>query len=153
MEDQFDVNEDDIYDQFPRGDEHGFGPTRGFNRWVQINDPELFTETAREDPVIKEFLAAPFSVNYAQFKSSYRETEYFLHKPHRAMVSEEHEDHVEGIEGSVANFPESREQQHIATLVVNHELTLAKYITRSLTVEDGHLAGQMIHKEEEQTPL
>jgi hypothetical protein len=153
MEDQYDVNEDDIYDQFPRGDEHGFGPAQGFNRWVQINDPALFTETAREDPVIKEFLAAPFSVNYAQFKSSYRETEYFLHKPHRAMVSDEHPDHVEGIEGGVANFPDSRGQQRIATLVVNHELTLAKYITRSLTIEDGHLAGQMIHKEEEQTSL
>jgi hypothetical protein len=155
MEDRFDVNEEEIYDQFPRGDEHGFGPLEGFNRWVQINDPGLFTETAREDPVIKAFLAAPFTVNYAQFKSSYREMEYFLHKPHRAMASPDAdpEDRVDGIEGGIANFPQARGQQHIATLVVNHELTLAKYITRSLTIEDGHMAGQMIHKEEEQTPL
>ncbi len=152
MEDRFEVNEEELYDQFPRGDEHGFGPAQGFNRWVQINSPELFTQEARDDPVIKEFLAAPFTVNYAQFKSSYREMEYFLHKPHRAMASADAEpqDRVQGIQGGIPNFPRAREQQRIATFVVNHELTLAKYITRSLTIEDGKQAGQMIHKQEEE---
>jgi hypothetical protein len=142
-----DFNEEDLYDRFPRGDENEVGPAQGFNRWVRINDPALFTGEAREDPVIRQFLEAPFSVNFAQFKSSHRETEYLIHKPHKAMSGQ-----VEGIEGTVDGFPQSPEQQRIATLVVNHELTLAKYITRSLTIEDGHLAGQMIHKEPEPTP-
>jgi hypothetical protein len=94
-------------------------------------------------------------VNYAQFKSSHRETEYFIHKPHRAMAADGHPDHVEGIEGGVRDFPEDRGKQRIATLIVNHELTLARLITRSLTIEDGKVAGQMIHKQEEEaeTPL
>ncbi|MDQ2940608.1 MAG: hypothetical protein M3R05_00305 [Chloroflexota bacterium] len=140
-------DEDKLYDQFPRGDEYRVGPDQGFNSWVKINDPNLFTEAARERPEIKEFLAAPFSVNYAQFKSSFRETEYFIHKPHRAMGGK-----VEGIKGTVEGFPDEPDKQRIATLVVNHELTLARHITRSLTIEDGHLAGQMIHKEPEPTP-
>ena len=154
MEDlQTEFNPEDLYDQFPRGDEEGFGPDQGFNTWIWINNPDLFTEDARQNPVIREFLAAPFSVNYAQFKSSHRETEYFIHKPHRAMVSEDADDHVEGIQGSVRDFPESRSEQHVATLIVNHELTLARLITRSLTIEDGKVAGQMIHKQEDETPL
>lgn len=144
MEDRFDVNEEEIYDEFPRGDEHGFGPEQGFNRWVQINNPDLFTDGAREDPVIQQFLAAPFSVNFAQFKSSYRETEYFIHKPSRALGGG-----VEGIEGRVDGFPDSPEEQRLATLVLNHEIGLAFRITRSLVIEDGAVAGQLIHKEGE----
>jgi hypothetical protein len=151
MEDNLgEFNPEDLYDQFPRGDLDEVGPEQGYDSWVWINNPDLFTETAREDPVIKEFLAAPFTVNYAQFKSSHRETEYFIHKPHRAMAAEGHPDHVDGIEGGVRGFPEAREEQHVATLIVNHELTLARHITRSLTIEDGKVAGQMIHKEEEE---
>ncbi|MDP9243742.1 MAG: hypothetical protein M3O77_01505, partial [Chloroflexota bacterium] len=116
----------------------------GYNEWVQVNDPGLFTEAARLNPVIQQFLAAPFSVNFAQFKSSYRESEYFIHKPSKAMAGE-----VEGIEGRVAGFPESPDKQRIATLVLNHEIGLAFRITRSLVVEDGAVAGQLIHKEGE----
>ncbi len=145
MEDNLvDFNPDDLYDQFPRGDENGVGPAEGYNSWVQINDPELFTEDARNHPVVKEFLAAPFSVNYAQFKSSHRETEYFIHKPGKALGGG-----VEGIEGRVAGFPDSPEEQRLATLVVNHDIGLAWRITRSLVIEDGALAGQLIHKEGE----
>lgn len=147
MEDNLgDFNPEDLYDQFPRGYEHGFGPSEGYDSWLRINDPELFTDEAREHPVIKEFLAAPFSVNYAQFKSSYRETEYFIHKPGKAMSG-----NVEGIEGTVAGFPDSPEEQRIATLVVNHEFGLAWLITRSLVIEDGAVAGQLIHKEGERS--
>jgi hypothetical protein len=132
-------NEEDLYDQFPRGAEYGVGPDEGFNTWVRINDEGLFTEDALRNPAIRAFVDAPFSVNYAQFKSSYRETEYFLHKPHKAMSGQ-----VEGIEGSVAAFPP---EPRISTLVMNHERSLAWRITRSLTVEDGSAAGQLIHKE------
>lgn len=135
------VNEELIYDSFPHGAKYGFGPQEGFNRWVKLNDPELFTEEARQDPTIRAFLDAPISVNYAQFKSSFRESEYFLHKPHKAMSGQ-----VEGIEGRVDGFPKD---PRIATLVLNHELTLARHITRSLVIEDGQAAGQMIHKEDD----
>jgi hypothetical protein len=132
-------NPEELYDQFPNGADNGFGPDEGFNSWVQINDPNLFTEAARNDPVIKAFLDAPFTVNYAQFKSSYRESEYFIHKPHKAMTGQ-----VDGIHGSVQNMPA---EPKISTLVLNHERTLAFRITRSLVVEDGAQAGQLIHKE------
>jgi hypothetical protein len=142
-----DFNEDRLYDQFPRGDEFRTGPEEGYNTWVKINDRSLFTEDAQRNAVINEFLEAPFSVNFAQFKSSHRETEYLIHKPHRAMGGQ-----VEGIKGRVDKFPEDPAKQRIATLVVNHELTLAKYITRSLTIEDGTVAGQMMHKQPEPPP-
>ena len=132
-------NEEDLYDEFPRGAENGFGPDEGFNTWVQINDEALFTEKALSNPAVRAFVDAPFSVNYAQFKSSYRETEYFIHKPHKAMSGQ-----VEGIEGTVVDFPSD---PRISTLVMNHERGLAWRITRSLTVEDGSAAGQLIHKE------
>lgn len=149
MDNPEEFDEDQKYDEFPRGDADLAGIKEGFNTWVKINDRSLFTEDAQRNATINEFLEAPFSVNFAQFKSSHRETEYLIHKPHRAMASEGHPDHVEGIKGGVVNFPEDHANQRIATLVVNHELTLAKYITRSLTIEDGKVAGQMIHKEPE----
>jgi hypothetical protein len=132
-------NEEDLYDQFPVGAENDFGPAQGFNTWVRVNDETLFTEEALSNPAVRAFVDAPFSVNFAQFKSSYRETEYFLHKPHKAMSGQ-----VEGIEGSVAGIPE---EPRISTLVVNHERSLAWKVTRSMVVEDGAVAGQIIHKE------
>lgn len=128
-----------IYDQFPRGADAGFGPAEGYNRFVRLNDASLFTEKARADPVIAEFLDAPFSVTYVQFKSSYRESEYFIHKPHLAMAGE-----VDGIEGSVDGFPA---EAHIGTYIINHDRTLAWRVTRSVIIEDGAQAGQIIHKE------
>jgi len=137
--DQPAFNEDDLYDQFPRGADEGYGPADGFNSWVRINDPSLFTEDARSNPVVQAFLDAPFSVNYAQFKSSHRESEYFVHKPARAMTGD-----VEGIEGKVDGMPP---EPKISTLVLNHERSLAIHITRSLVIEDGAQAGQVIYKE------
>lgn len=129
----------ELYDQFPAGAEEGFGPEEGFNRWRRINDEGLFTDEARSDPVIRAFLDAPFTVNYAQFKSSVREAEYFIHLPVEAMTGQ-----VEGIEGRVENMPDD---PRIGTLVINHHNSLARMITRSMVIEDGQEAGQIIHKQ------
>lgn len=137
--DDTDFDPRDLYDQFPRGTEEGVGPEQGFNRWVRINDERLFTEEARSDPVIEQFLRAPFSVSYAQFKSSVREAEYFIHLPVDAMTGK-----VEGIEGRVENMPDD---PRIGTLVINHHNSLARMITRSMVIEDGQDAGQIIHKQ------
>jgi hypothetical protein len=142
--DESEFNEDDLYDQFPSGASDGNGPEEGFNTWVRINDPSLFTPQALEDPVIREFVDAPIAVTYAQFKSSHRETEYFIHKPHRAMSGD-----VRGIGGSVAGISGGDPRTGIATLVINHERTLAKYITRSIVITDDGTAGQIIHKQPE----
>jgi hypothetical protein len=136
------INPNDIYDQFPAGAPNGFGPEQGFNRFVRLNDPELFTDAAREDPVINEFLNAPFSVTYVQLKSSTRESEYFIHKPHLAMAGQ-----VEGIEGSVDGFPSQSHKARLGTYVINHDRTLAFRITRAMIIEDGAQAGQIIYKE------
>ncbi len=133
-------NPNDLYDRFPDGASAGFGPEQGYNRFVRLNDRALFTDAARKDPVISEFLDAPFSVTYVQFKSSHREAEYYVHKPHLALAGA-----VEGIEGSVAGFPD--DQSHIGTFVINHDRTLAKSIMRALIIEDGAQAGQIIYKE------
>jgi hypothetical protein len=135
-------NENDMYDRFPRGDETGFGPAEGFNTWVRINDAQLFTEAALGDPAVRAFVDAPFEVNYAQFKSSQRETEYFIHKPVEAMTGQ-----VEGIGGTVGSISGEGHDPTIATLVVNHERSLAFRITRSLVISGDGTAGQMIHKE------
>ena len=138
-----DFSPDDLYDQFPDGASNGYGPDDGYNTIIRLNDPELFTDEARRNPVISEFLSAPFSVSYVQLKSSTREAEWYIHKPHLAMAGE-----VEGIVGTVDGFPET--QRHIGTYVINHDATLARSIMRALVIEDGAQAGQMIHKEPEQ---
>jgi hypothetical protein len=48
-----DFDPDELYDAFPSSDEQGFGRDQGFNTWIQLNDPELFTEEARHHPVIR----------------------------------------------------------------------------------------------------
>jgi hypothetical protein len=143
-QDDNEFNPEEVYDEhFPPGADGGFGPEQGFNRWVRINDRRLFTEEAQGDPVVNAFLEAPFSLNYAQFKSSTRESEYFIHWPERAMTGQ-----VDGIEGRIEEMPDER---RIATLIVNHELSLAKMITRAMTIEDGKQAAQLIHKEDDGT--
>jgi len=148
MDDRDPLYEEKLYDQFPAGADEGFGPDQGFNTWVRVNDPSLFTDEAKELPAIRAFLGldrddAPFlSVNFAQFKSSYRETEWFLHKPHRAMAG----DAKTGIQGAVDGFPAN---PRIATLVINHDRTLARHVTKSIVIEDGKQAGQMIYKEDD----
>ena len=135
-------SEDDLYDMFPTGESLGFGPDQGFSTIERLNDPDLFTDAAKEHPAIREFLLAPFSVSFVQFKSSTREAEYFIHKPHRVMGG-----HVEGVVGSVDRFPS--EEPRIGTFVINHDATLAKSIMRALVIEDGAQSGAMIHKQTE----
>jgi hypothetical protein len=136
-----DFDEDALYDQFPPGAADGFGPDQGFNSWMRINDPKLFTAEALEDPVIRAFVEAPISVTYAQFKSSHRETEYWIHKPHRAMTGG-----VYGIEKTVDGVSDDQ-QAPIGTYVINHNQTLAVHITRAIVIADGTQTGQIIHKE------
>src|SRR5688572_19353799 len=81
-DDAGEFNEEEAYDQFPPG------PGGGYARGKKLNDPELFTKEAKEDPTIQEFLAAPFEVTYVQFKSSTRESEWALHKPHLAYTGQ-----------------------------------------------------------------
>ena len=150
-----DKYEERLYDQFPSGADSPmpggpFGPEQGFNEWVQVNDERWFTDEAKAKPAVRAFLDAPFSVNFAQFKSSHREAEWFLHKPHRAMT----EGGVDGIIGGVARFPVSDPhkpdpKRRIATLVINHDLTLARHVTKAIVIEDGKQAGQMIYKEDD----
>ncbi len=134
-------NEDELYEQFPHGDRDGFGTSQGFNRWVRINDERLFTPEALEIPAIRAFVDAPFAVSYAQFKSSHRETEFFLHKPHLAMSGQ-----VSGIEGTVEGVSE-RGDTAIATLVLNHHRSLAYHILRTIAVSTDDMAGQITVKE------
>ncbi len=141
-DDKSDFNEEDLYDRFPRGADDGFGPDEGFNTWVQINDESLFTEKALAIPAIRAFVDAPVAVTYAQFKSSHRETEYFIHKPHKAMSGL-----VDGIEGAVYGISGDEPRTGITTLVINHERTLAWLITRTIVISGDGTAGQIIHKQ------
>lgn len=131
-----------FYDQFPRGADEGFGPDQGYNTFVQINDPELFTPEARERPEIRALLEAPFSLTFVMLKSSHREAEYYLHLPHEAMAGR-----VPGIVGRVSGFPEAGPR--IGTYVINHDATLAKSIMYAMVIENGAQAGQMIYKHPE----
>jgi hypothetical protein len=136
-------NEDDLYDRFPDSAAAGYGPAQGFNDWRHINDASLFTADALQDPVIQAFVNAPITVTYAQFKSSFRESEYFIHKPHRAMSGG-----VSGIDGGVEFVKgDDDDRTPIGTYVINHEQTLAWHITRSIVISTDTQAGQIIHKE------
>ena len=135
-------NEDDLYDQFPAGESDGSGHEQGFNSWTRINDESLFTAEALEIPAVRAFVDAPFTVTFAQFKSSHRESEYFIHKPHLAMTGQ-----VGGIDGTVEHISGEDPRTGIATLVINHERTLAVHITRSIVITDSGTAGQIIHKQ------
>lgn len=135
--------ENELYDQFPRGERTGYGPRQGYNVYRQINNPDLFTEEARRDPVIQAFLDAPFSVTFAQFKSSTRESEWALHKPHLTMAGR-----VEGIEGPVERFPTDH-PPHIASFFINHHRTMARWKQSIVIMEDGNEAGQMVYKQED----
>ncbi|MGH2444920.1 MAG: hypothetical protein ACRDGD_02600 [Candidatus Limnocylindria bacterium] len=140
-------DEEARYDEFPPGASGPYGPSEGFNSWVQLNDEQWFNDAALANPVIQAFLSAPFTVNYAQFKSSTREAEYYVHKPHKAMRGLPGMDEDDpGIVGGVVNLPHD---PHIVTLILNHENTMAKKIMRSITVQEGHVTGQVVHKEED----
>lgn len=144
--------EEEHYDRFPSGADHGYGPEQGYNRYVRLNDASLFREQLLDpedpdfDPVLAEFVATGerFSISWAQFKSSSRESEWSLHKPHLAMAGDERT----GVVGPVDRYP-GPEHAHIATLVINHDRTMARWKQSVVVMEDGAQAGQMIYKETE----
>lgn len=136
-------DEDAIYNAFPRGARSGHGPSEGFNVYRRLNDRSLFTKEALADPVIRAFVDAPYSVSFAQFKSSTRESEWALHKPHLTMAGK-----VRGIGGPVERFPKDH-PPHIATFFMNHHRTMARWKQSVLVVEDGADAGQLVYKEED----
>lgn len=140
---------DDHYDEYPEYEDlpddqksDDDGPIDSFNAYRRLNDPNLFTDEARADPVVAAFLEAPFSVTFAKFKSSTRQSEWAIHKPHLAMAGQ-----VEGIEGRVDGFPENPEDARIGTFIVNHENTLGVRKLFVIVLEDGLQCGQMIYKQ------
>jgi hypothetical protein len=137
-------DEEALYDAFPAGAENGYGPDEGYNTFTRLNNPELFTDEAKEDPVIQAFLDAPFSFTFAVFKSSTRESEWTLHKPHRVFRGE-----VPGIGGRVDGFPDDDAHAQIGTFVINHDRTMARWKWFALVAEDGARAGMMVYKEED----
>jgi hypothetical protein len=136
-----DFDPDRLYDQFPRGDETGHGHEAGFNRYVRLNDRSLFTDEALQDPAITAFVDADFEVQFAQFKSSTRESEWALHKPHLTLRGE-----VEGIAipDGTTDHPE-----HIGTFFINHHRTMARWKQSVIVMKDSTDAGQIVYKQEE----
>jgi len=149
--DRGDDYENDLYQLFPEGSDDGHGSDDGFNTYVTLNDPSLFTEEALRNPAINAFANSgnEISISFAQFKSSTRESEWSLHKPHLTMNAERGREHGLppglDIKGSVAKYP-GPEHAHIATFIVNHELSMARWKQSVILVEDGKQAGQMIYK-------
>jgi hypothetical protein len=141
MNGDFDPRE--LYDQFPSGADNEDEPPPPPSGWVWVNNPDLFTDEAKEDPLIGAFLSAPFAVSMGLFKSSTREAELAVHMPHIAMAGDEDG----GIRGRVERFPENPDDVQISTLILNHERTLAVRKLFAIVVEDGARAGQMIYKQ------
>jgi hypothetical protein len=121
-----DINPDEIYNQFPSGADYEFGPDQGYDVLVKLNDPALFNSDVVNTARIQAFLNGP-DVYFVQYKSSSRESEWFIHKPNQVQAI---------LEG-----------KPLGTFVINHDATLAKSIMRVVIVDDGSQAGAMIHKE------
>ena len=135
----FDENE--AYDRFPAGADLGYGPGEGFAVKRRLNEASLFTEEALADPVIREFVNLPFDVSFLQTKSSTREAEWLIHKPHLVLAGE-----VEGIDVSDGRFDHPG---HIATLMVNHERTMARWKQSVIITQDGTDTASIVYKQEE----
>lgn len=136
----FDENE--AYDRFPTGEELGYGPDKGYNVKKRVNDASLFTEEALADPVIREFVDLPYDVCYLQTKSSTREAEWLIHKPHLVLAGE-----VEGIDVSDGRF---HHPGHIVSLFLNHERTMARWKQSVVLSEDGTGTGALYYKQNEE---
>ena len=143
--DEFDP--EDEYDHFPPGSELDSGQDAGFGEIIQLNRRDWFTDEAQANPVIDAFLRAfeddGVSFSYLQLKSSSRESEWLIHKPH-LILGGGHD--RSGIVGSVQGY---RDGTPIGTFVVNHQRTLAWRPTHTMMVADGETTGMMIHKGEE----
>ncbi|HEX7195555.1 MAG TPA: hypothetical protein VF364_01840 [Candidatus Limnocylindria bacterium] len=148
-----DFDENKLYQQFPEGRDSGHGTEQGFNTYFRLNDAELFRPEALERyPALREFVESgrTISISWAQAKSSTRESEWMLHKPHLTMDAENQR--REGglpagldIAGSVDRYPGPK-HAHISTFIINHDLTMARWKQSVILIEDGAQAGQMIYK-------
>jgi hypothetical protein len=148
-----DFDENELYQQFPEGREQGYGTAQGFNTYFRLNDVELFKPEALErHPALREFVASgeTISISWAQSKSSTRESEWMLHKPHLTMdaASQKRSGGLPAdldIGGSVHRYPGADKAQ-ISTFIINHEMTMARWKQSVILIEDGNKAGQMIYK-------
>ena len=136
-------DENAAYDRFPAGADLGYGPEQGYSVKRRVNDARLFTEEALADPVIREFVNLPYDVCYLQTKSSTREAEWFLHKPHLVLAGE-----VDGIDVSDGRF---QHPGHIVSFFLNHERTMARWKQSVILSEDGTGTGAMNYKQNEET--
>lgn len=137
----FDENE--AYDRFPAGADLGYGPEQGFNVKRRLNDASLFTEEALADPVIREFVNLPFDVSFLQTKSSSREAEWLIHKPHLVLAGK-----AGGIDVSDGRFDHPG---HITTLMINHERTMARWKQSVIMTQDGSDTASIVYKQDEET--
>jgi hypothetical protein len=135
----FDENE--AYDRFPAGADLGYGPDKGFNVKRRLNDESLFTEEALADPVIREFVNLPFDVSFLQTKSSTREAEWLIHKPHLVLAGE-----AGGIDVRDGRFDHPG---HITTLMVNHERTMARWKQSVIMTQDGTDTASIVYKQDD----
>lgn len=136
-------DENNAYDRFPAGAELGYGPDQGFNVKRRLNDARLFTEEALADPVIREFVDLPFDVSFLQTKSSSREAEWYLHKPHLVLSGE-----VDGFDVSDGRFPTPG---HIVSLFLNHERTMARWKQSVILTQDGNETASVSYKQNKET--
>ena len=153
----FDENE--LYQQFPEGRDEGHGTEQGFNTYFRLNDAELFRPEALERyPALRQFVESgeEISISWAQSKSSTRESEWMLHKPHLTMDAD-NQRRGGGlpadldVAGSVDRYP-GPEHAHISTFIINHDLTMARWKQSVILIEDGKQAGQMIYKHPPEEP-
>jgi hypothetical protein len=140
-----DFNPNAAYNAFPTNTDGGL------NRIVRINDMRLFSSEALEDPllgpVLEEFIEAPFIAYYAQFKSSSRQAEWFLHKPKIAL--DPRRSRQLGIEFADNLAEDMPPLDRLQTLVMDHQKTLAHHSIRTMgVIETASDAAQIIHKEE-----
>lgn len=151
-------NEGDMYDRFPEGREEGHGTEAGFNTTFRLNDASLFRPELLDEnndayiAVLSEFVKSgdDISISFVQLKSSTRESEWFLHKPHLTFDADGQKrsgglPEDLDIAGSVERYP-GPEHAHIATMIINHEMTMARWKQSVIVMENGKAAGQMIYK-------
>lgn len=136
-------DENAAYDRFPRGAELGYGPDEGYNVKRRLNDERLFTEEALADPVIREFVDLPYDVSFLQTKSSTREAEWYLHKPHLVLAGE-----VPEFDVSDGRF---EEPGHIVSVFLNHERTMARWKQSVILTQDGNETSSVSYKQNEET--
>lgn len=153
-DDDFDPHR--LYDQFPAGRERDHGSEAGYNTYVRINDRNLFDPAAlRDNPALEAFVRTgdEISISFVQFKSSTRESEYSVHKPHLTFNARRAKELGElpedlDIEGEIERYP-GPEDANIGTYVINHHQTLARWKQSVIVMEDGKQAGQIIYKHPE----